>query len=376
MARIVVDASSLAHPNPTGVEYYAREILKRLPEQSVLKEHELCYWLPKASKVKIPAGVKSKCLFWPLGRGFISFRLPLELLLNPPDIFFTPSHGLSKIHLSKTRLCATIHDIAFVNHPELYEPQERKHQRNTLERTISVADTIFTVSQTTKKAVRDFSENKNQDIFVTNLAVDRKRFYPRSIQEVKNAQQRYGLDKPYILHTGRMEKKKGVDTLLKAFELLVENNSGEAPCELVLVGSKGDLSDFVKQFILEHPHLPIHSLGYLAEDELPLILQGAAILAFPSRAEGFGLPNLEALAVGTELVASDIAVHREVVQNAGVLVPPNDIKAWTEAISSVLKRTSLEKEEWQNKGFKLIENFSWEQTAKQTAEALIKVLGV
>jgi len=376
MARIAVDASSLAHPNPTGVEYYAREVLKRLPEQKILKDHEICYWLPKGVKVDLPQGVKIEFLSWPFKRGFIGVRLLMELIKNPPDIFFTPSHGLSKIHRSKTKICATIHDIAFTNHPELYEPKERKHQQNSLNKTLSVADGVLVVSKATEKAVKSFFGKRDLQIFVTGLAVNRTRFFLRSEKEITEARNRYGLNNPYILHTGRTEKKKGIDTLLRSFALMAEKNAGQAPCELVLVGSKGDLSGFVKQFIADKPHLPIHSLGYLGEDEMPLILQGAEMLAFPSRAEGFGLPNLEALAVGTGLVTSDIAVHREVVQDAGVFVPPNDVKAWSEALQQVLGRSPKEKEEWREKGFKLIENFSWDKTAQQTAEALVKILNV
>jgi alpha-1,3-rhamnosyl/mannosyltransferase len=106
-------------------------------------------------------------------------------------------------------------------------------------------------------------------------------------------------------------------------------------------------------------------IGRVTEAELWALYAGAAVFAFPSRHEGFGLPVLEAMAAGVPVVASDIAPLREVSGDAAVLVPPGDAGAWAEAIEALLA-DGPRRAQMAAQGRRRAELFSWASTAAAT----------
>lgn len=367
MATIAVDGYSLIHPFPTGVEYYAKEVLTRLPIGSTAPDSTWQIYVPAQQKKDLlPA--QAYPLRWPFARGFVRARIPLELFLHPPRVYFTPSHALPPRHFSSTRLCATIHDVAFLDHPELYSAPEVHHHTRVLLQTIRQATALFAVSQATADALTPLIPSGGPVVHVTPLAVDGARFYPRTSEQVASVRHEHGLSGEYILHVGRLDRKKGIDLLLQAF-LRYTQKHGKNSCELVLTGPHGDMQDEVRSFMAMHPYVPIRILGYVAHEDVPLLMQGAAACVFPSKAEGFGLPNIEALAVGCPLITSDIPVHHEVAKDAAVFVPAQ-VEAWVEAIECVLHRSEEEANRSRTKGFDVVRALRWGETAKKTQQVL------
>jgi glycosyltransferase involved in cell wall biosynthesis len=109
-----------------------------------------------------------------------------------------------------------------------------------------------------------------------------------------------------------------------------------------------------------------HFVGKVAEDELPALYNLATVVACPSLIEGFGLPVLEAMACGTPVVCSDIPVFREVASHAALYAPPDNLAAWTEALSKMLGSPAV-RANYRRWGLERSHRFSW----RAASEALL-----
>jgi glycosyltransferase involved in cell wall biosynthesis len=113
--------------------------------------------------------------------------------------------------------------------------------------------------------------------------------------------------------------------------------------------------------------------GYLSSEDLPMWYNAAQVFAYPSVYEGFGLPLVEAMACGTPVIASDTTSLPEAVGANGILVPPMDVDAWTEALRHLLDdagaRTDLAR-----RGPLHAQQFTWMETARQTAGSYRRAL--
>lgn len=164
----------------------------------------------------------------------------------------------------------------------------------------------------------------------------------------------------YVLTIGTIEPRKGIDTLLAA---LAAPHAPDLP--VVLVGQPGwgraDPAALARQCGLDPAR--VHVLGRITDPELAVVLHGAAVLAAPSLAEGFGLPVLEAMAAGVPVVHSDAPALLEVAGGAGVVVGRNDPAALAGALRAVLSEAG-KLQAMRAAGRRRAERFSWERTAR------------
>src|SRR5690606_19595018 len=128
-------------------------------------------------------------------------------------------------------------------------------------------------------------------------------FRPRSETEIEGAHARYRLPKNYILFCGTLEPRKNVVTLLDAYAELPR--SIQEQYGLVLVGGKGWLDQEFRNKLSELQSKNILLTGYVPDEDLPAIYSGAAVFAYPSLYEGFGMPPLEAMACGVPVIVGD-----------------------------------------------------------------------
>lgn len=139
---------------------------------------------------------------------------------------------------------------------------------------------------------------------------------------------------------------------------------------LILVGEPGFGYEEIKKY-LEHSKAKdaIKSLGYVPDQQVAQLMAAATAYVFPSWYEGFGIPNLEAMAAGTALISSDIPAHKEVVADAGILVPPNEAEGWAQAMEKVVRDPAI-RQSLIDKGKEREATFTWQRTAQQTWEVL------
>jgi glycosyltransferase involved in cell wall biosynthesis len=175
--------------------------------------------------------------------------------------------------------------------------------------------------------------------------------------------QRLGLTEPYILFVGTLEPRKNLARLVTAFERAVR--ASDLPHHLVLAGNRGWKNEALDQAIDASPcRERIHRVGYVSDADLPCWYAGAALVAYPSLEEGFGLPPLEAMACGAPVVTSNCSAIPEVVGEAALTVDPLDVEALASAMGRVLTEPALA-EALRALGRIRAKQFSWEEVARR-----------
>lgn len=186
-------------------------------------------------------------------------------------------------------------------------------------------------------------------------------------RDVENCRKKYGIESNAILTVTNTLPHKNISNLLRAYHLLITNYHLEN--QLIMVGYIDDVT--LMQILSEVSDDPeyirsrINVIPFLPHEQLPPIYSNAAIFVYFSKVETFGMPLVEAMACGLPVVASDIPVHREVIQNAGLLVSPENPHALAEVLYKLL--TNKEYQDLLAKSaLKRSQQFSWEKTARQT----------
>jgi len=170
--------------------------------------------------------------------------------------------------------------------------------------------------------------------------------------------------KTYVLQVGARRPHKNVAALVRVLPHLPEDY------HLILVGTVDDRFPDQVPAVAEELGVThrIWHLPRVSESELQSLYAGASVFAYPSLIEGLGLPLLEAMAAGLPVVASDIPVFREIAEDAAVLVPPGDPRAWAEAILRL--RSPQVRADLIEAGHLQVKKNTWEVTAARMLEAL------
>jgi len=187
--------------------------------------------------------------------------------------------------------------------------------------------------------------------------------------EVEKVRQKYGIESNAILTVTNTLPHKNIPNLLRAYHLLMTRYHLEN--QLVMVGNIDEtvLMQTIAEIsnVPEHMRSRINVIPFLPHEQLPPIYSAATVFVFFSQVETFGMPLVEAMACGLPVVASDIPVHREILQSAGLLVPPEA----PDALAATLHKILTNKEHWNllaRSALSRSQQFSWEKTARQTLQ--------
>lgn len=364
---IGIDASRANHEEKTGVEWYAFFLIQELKTIIPSGDQVVLYTdAPlRGALAVLPLNWTERILRWPPRRLWTQARLSWEMILRPPDVLFVPAHVAPFIHPRRT--VATIHDIAARDFPESYNRFERwyslwfaRYAGKNLWRIITPS--VFTKTEMVKAgyAVPD-------KVFAVHHGYSRKYRLIADREFIATTLKKYGIMAPFILSVGRLEKKKNTAGIVKAFEK-IKSAGGECARELklVLIGKPGFGFEKINQLILKNKFQDdIIVLGWVAENDLPAIMNGAKIFVFPSFYEGFGLPIIQALACGTPVVASNQPAVREVGGVAITTVDPENIGELAAKISQLLVDDNSRKEKIAG-GLEQAKKYSWEKCATET----------
>ena len=194
------------------------------------------------------------------------------------------------------------------------------YHRFVVRRALKRSSAIITISEWTKKELADAYGVPLEQMVVTPLSHDVTHYHPLESTVVEEVLQKYRLSrKNYFLSIGRLERKKNIPLLIRAFEIFKRSRGTGDPFELVLIGMSGFGFEEIHQAVDCSPFKEsIRPLGWVEEVDIPALMNGTFAYVFPSRYEGFGISNVEAMACGIPLLTSDIPAHREVVRDAGL----------------------------------------------------------
>ncbi|NIT04313.1 glycosyltransferase [Candidatus Saccharibacteria bacterium] len=193
----------------------------------------------------------------------------------------------------------------------------------------------------------------------------------REEREVEDVLGRHEITKPYILYVGGFYPHKNIARLLEAVKIL--NEKLKQKTQLVLVGAEDVFRARVARQALEVGALKYISFtGYVTDDDLVDLYKNAEAYVQPSLSEGFGLPSLEAMALGVPVVESNSSCLPEIAGEAALYFDPYDAGDIAEKLGKVLSSKSL-RQKLVKKGLKRSKEFSWEEMARETVEVYKKV---
>jgi glycosyltransferase involved in cell wall biosynthesis len=278
----------------------------------------------------------------------------------------TEPNGL--VHVAGVRTLATLYDLIPLHYPSAIFPLRRLDVRAGYARylhQLKRADHLMAISEATKQDAVERLRIPSERISVTPLAVDDRRFYPRSPEEIENVLARHGLRRPYFLHVGSSVYHKNTAAVVRAFSLFCQEAGAEH--DLYVTGAYEDR--ILVDLRSSCPHLfarrRVHMIGVVSGDDLPALYSGAEALVYPSLMEGFGLPVLEAMRCATPVLTSNTSSLPEVGGNAVLYVDPRR----PDEIAAGLHRLASQPElrsELVARGRGRAALFSWARTAEQT----------
>ena len=285
----------------------------------------------------------------------------------------TEPNGL--LHLPGVATVATLYDLIPLHHPAAHFPPRRLDQRLGYARYLHLlqrADRLIAISEAAKRDAVERLRIAPERIAVTPLAVDERRFYPRSPEEIARVVARYRLRRPYFLHVGAAAYHKNTANVLRAFDLLRRAGAGHA---LYVAGKWTPRA--LAAVEAQHPGLVsgghVRVLGFVPDDDLPALYGGATALVYPSLLEGFGLPVLEAMRCATPVLTSNTSSLPEVGGEAALYVDPHSV----EEIAAGLRRLAGEpalRSDLVARGLRRAREFSWTRTAEATLRVYRELL--
>ncbi len=301
-------------------------------------------------------------------RGHVTIHPVREMLKSGADVFWYPWNVAAPTP-SRGAVVVTMHDIVPIAHPD---PRLRGWQKNlrwrrrygsTAKRaTLIIADSQFTADEIHRMLGVEYERMR-----VVLLAADD--FVVPSAASDREALDRLGVRQPFVLAVGAADRRKNLELLERAMPRVI---ASRPEATLVLAGPRRD-----EQVLLPDASWR-QTLGFVSEEELAALYRGASVLVMPSTYEGFGLPVLEAMQLGTPVICARASSLPEVAGEAAALIDPDDDAALASIIVRVMSDSGLNAS-MRAASLAQSARFSWDETARQTINAFdeaIELAGV
>ncbi|KKQ53635.1 MAG: hypothetical protein US70_C0001G0039 [Parcubacteria group bacterium GW2011_GWD2_38_11] len=422
--KIGIDASRAFIKNRTGIEEYSYQVIKNLRDK--LKDRQVVLYVKKTynlqlttyngvvkiNDLELPKSWQIKVIKFP--RFWTQLGLSLEMILHPVDVLFVPAHTVPAVHPARnaTRLfnnsfvwyirkffnnkedwqyshsvaggpkntIVVIHGLEYEFCPNAYSWWDRVYMRGTIKKSCQWAKTIISVSNNTKLDLIKLYKVPDEKIRVIYEGYDSHQSSAISHQETKTSDKSDDrllmTDDKFLLFVGRIEERKNVGNIIKAFEILKEEYN--ILHKLVLAGKPGHGYENIKYQITNSKYKEsIAELGFVSEEEKWELLKKADVFVFPTLYEGFGIPVLEAQSVGCAVVASNNSSIPEIIAvEARLIAPlqlvnPQDPQDIAQALYKIISDETLKNAIIQ-KGLENVKRFSWDKCAQEIAEVLLK----
>lgn len=370
--RILVEASA-AYNQGAGIGRYSRNILQRLiplasadrftllraPENQNISRFDVSPW--QNAKLKtLPFSRRNADRLW--------FRLqaPVDarLFAGGADVVYSPDFTAPPMR--KVPRLITVHDLAFLTHPEHTTDALRRYLETIVPRQVASADLVAVVSRATADDVQRFYGVPDEKIVLARNAVDDGFYRAQPPNEADRL--RLGLPERYFVMLGTIEPRKNHTLALEA----IERSGAGGSVPLVIIGRPGWGHETILERIndLQRRGLVIH-LDNVMDDELPDIIAGSQAMVYPSWTEGFGLPVAEAMATGVPVITSTAPALQEVGGDLAIYVDPEDADSLANHLRQLAEAprdsvTSTARINWTRQ-------FSWDSSTSTVYDALQRI---
>lgn len=292
----------------------------------------------------------------------------LEAALGYPDVVHSNNFHCPT-ELSTARLVYTLYDLQFIEHPEWTTERNRLTCFGGVFTAATHADLVIAISEATRDHFLDlFPHYPEERVHVAHLAC-RLNGRPQSVTPPSLSRFE---GRRFLLNVGTLEPRKNQLRLIEAFASLAD--TGDEPLLLLMAGGSGWLNDEI-EVRLRHDSLRdrVVRLGYVGDDELSWLYRNCFAFVYPSLAEGFGLPVIEAASHGAPVIASRVSAIEEVAGESALLVDPHDPTEIRSAIQRLIDDDEL-RHRISDAGREHSRRYSWERTARRVLELYDTVL--
>lgn len=296
--------------------------------------------------------------FFKLIKIFINDKSQAVEIFNLP--FFNPN---------KKKISITIHDLRYFNFDK--NKIISFFYKIALKITLYRIPNIITVSHSMKKELQKFFPNKN--ISVIHNAIEKKEFeHVIGSQKSNYIRKKYNIYNKFIFSIGHLEERKNYRNLIEGYNLFLKKN---IECQLIIsgFGKTNERKEIIKLINTLNLNSHVLLLENVNEIEKIFFYQNAEFFIFPSLYEGFGIPLLEAMASNCPIVASNIAVFKEIIGKDGIFFNPKNTKSIYLIMQKIYSNNKI-KNFLINIGKKRIDNFSTKKVSKDLENYYYKFL--
>jgi len=365
-----IDASRATSAAPTGTEIYSRELIRALlalDQRNLYRLYTREHVAPEFFAARELRIANYELRNIPFPRLWTHVRLSVEMLTRAPDVLWIPAHVLPLVH--PRRSFVTIHDVGQVHFPNAHPPLQRAYHNWAVGWSTRRAARLFADSEATRDDLVQRFNVPSEKITVVYPAYDAQLFKPvRDEAQIENVRVKYRVGKDYVLSIGTIHPRKNYARLIAAFARVISNLE-TLNLQLVIIGKRGWLHKTIFESVTQLGlQARVHFLDYVPALDLPMLISGARVFAFPSLHEGFGLPILEAQACGTPVVCAMTSSLPEAAGDAALFFDPLDGDAIAGALARALTDDAL-RAKLIARGFENVKRFSWEVSARQILRA-------
>ncbi len=353
--------------NETGVGRYIRNLITFLQ----IVDHKNDYVLfiksnDEANVLKTISSDKYKLIKTDIHWHSFEEQIKLPIILNKENVDLMHFPYFSLPILYKKPYVITIHDLIIHHFPTgkastlplpLYA-LKRFGYKTVLQRAVKHAVKIIVPLYATKEDLEKTLNISTDRIAVTYEGVD-DGLAKKNVERPHHFQG----DKKYFLYVGNAYPHKNLDRLIRAFSAV-----GQTDVTLAIVGKEDYFYRRIEQTLLQRNNSSILVLHDVDDAMLQKLYIHAHAIIAPSLIEGFGLVPLEAMSAGTLVIASDIAAHKEVCADAAMYFHSTSINSMREVMTASLNLSKAERNNYIQKGYQRIDNFSWQKMAEATVK--------
>ncbi len=317
---------------------------------------QLCAEHPRVRARPIALSPRRLTQLWQRAR----VPLPIELFTGRIDLLHAPDFVLPP---TRARTLVTIHDLSFLLYPQLAAQGMVRYLSSAVPRSLRHAHAVIADSEATRQDLARLLAIDPGRVDVIYPGVS-GRFRPLPAAETEPVRARLGLPERFLLFVSTLEPRKNLVRLIEAFSRIAVHETQPA-LSLVVAGRRGWLYEDIFATI-DRLQLGqrVRVLDFVDDNDLPALYNLAWAFAYPSVYEGFGLPALEALACGTPVLTADNSSLPEVVGDAAVLVPAEDVGAIAAGLARIVADEQL-RVRLRAAGPRQAQRFSWEHAARQ-----------
>jgi|LauGreSuBDMM15SN_2_FD.fasta_scaffold01073_4 glycosyltransferase involved in cell wall biosynthesis len=361
-----------------GISHYTQELWHQLNQQAGIRCTPFSFgvaaqdkYLNEADASQAPSQTLSayaKAAAWSVLSG--QDYLGIDRISSKVDLIHATDHYIPKCH--SRPVIASLMDAIPFSHPEWSGGSFRSVKNALWLKAIGWANKVITISEYSKDELSKWANIEPNKIVVIPLGVDQRWFADVAATSLARVRQTYQLPEQFFISVGTLQPRKNIGSTIQAHRGLCASLREQYP--LVIVGRAGWRCEDVLAMIQQDSATgTVFWLPQVSDQDLLAIVKMARGLVFPSLAEGFGLPVLEAFAAQVPVITSNTTSLPEVAGNAALCVTPTDVDAIAQAMLRLIDDQDLCLS-LRARGLERAKAFSWEACAQGTASVYRQML--